>query len=105
MIGDIDKAHEAKISEAEGYGKEKEKFSTLETTAYTEAASLDEEKEQALHVRALLEGELDTTTKQENALEALTHTAVETTETPTENLGETAIQKSAETIETSSIGQ
>lgn len=58
MIVDIDAAHEEKINEAAGYGKEKEHFASLETNAYNEASALDEEKSQALHVRELLQKEL-----------------------------------------------
>lgn len=71
MIMDIDTAHASKITEAEGYGAEKNKFATLETDAYTAATKLDEEKAQALHVRELLEKELSTAETDEAALEAL----------------------------------
>ena len=90
MIADIDTAHESKISEAEGYGKEKEHFAELETHAYEEASALDEEKSQALHVRELLEKELGGKKKEEDLFdfpaplsteEAQVHTE-EQTDTP-----------------------
>lgn len=60
MIAELDTTHDAKIQEAEGYGKEKEHFASLEESAYDEAKDLDAEKSQALHVRELLEKELST---------------------------------------------
>lgn len=71
MITDLDNAHASKITEAEGYGAEKDKFATLETDTYAAATKLDEEKAQALHVRELLEKELSTAETDEAALEAL----------------------------------
>lgn len=74
MITDIDTAHASKITEAEGYGKEKDRYATLETDTYAAAKKLDEEKAQALHVRELLEKELSTAKQDEEALETLMST-------------------------------
>jgi hypothetical protein len=52
MITKIDTAHSAKLGEALGYKTEKEKYTTLEETAYADAQSLVEEKDQALTMRA-----------------------------------------------------
>jgi hypothetical protein len=57
MIANIDKKHDAKIAEAEGYGKEKDRYTLLEKTAYEEASSMDNEKAHAVHVREILENE------------------------------------------------
>lgn len=52
MITRIDTAHSAKLGEALGYKTEKEKYTTLEETAYADAQSLVEEKDRALTMRA-----------------------------------------------------
>lgn len=51
MIARIDTAHSAKLGEALGYKTEKEKYTTLEETAYADAQSLIEEKDRALAMR------------------------------------------------------
>lgn len=60
MIAKIDEKHETKIGEAEGYGKEKDRYTLLEKTAYEEASTMDDEKAHAIHMREILEKELDT---------------------------------------------
>ena len=58
MIANIDQKHEKKIIEAEGYKAEKKRFTKLEEIAYTEAETMDEEKDHALHMKELLLNEL-----------------------------------------------
>lgn len=60
MIAKIDEKHETKIGEAEGYGKEKDRYTLLEKAAYEEASTMDDEKAHAIHMREILEKELDT---------------------------------------------
>lgn len=71
MIANIDKKHDAKIVEAEGYGKEKDRYTLLEKTAYEEASSMDDEKAHAVHMREILENERHTDA-QESPEEAVT---------------------------------
>jgi hypothetical protein len=52
MITRIDTAHNSKLEEALGYKTEKEKYTTLEEQAYTDAEQYTEEKDHALAMRA-----------------------------------------------------
>lgn len=61
--------HDEKIAQAEGYGKEKEKFASLEANAYTQAHAIDEEKSHAIHMQKVFEKELRATDKKDEVTE------------------------------------
>lgn len=66
MMANIDKRHEAKIREAEGYKAEKLRFTELEKSAYSEASIMDRERDHALHMKKILEAELERDTANRN---------------------------------------
>ena len=69
MLSRMTGRHDEKIAEAEGYGKEKEKFASLETNAYAQAHTIDEEKSHAIHMQKVFEKELRATDKKDEVTE------------------------------------
>lgn len=59
MIVNIDKRHTAKEIEEESYRIEKLRFTELEKNAHTEKIIMDKERGHALHMRKILETELE----------------------------------------------
>ena len=69
MLSKMKGRHDEKIAQAEGYGKEKEKFASLEANAYTQAHAIDEEKSHAIHMQKVFEKELRATDKKDEVTE------------------------------------
>jgi hypothetical protein len=66
MLGNIDKRHTAKEVEEESYRIEKLRFTDLEKNAHTEKIIMDKEKDHVLHMRKILETELERDTANKN---------------------------------------
>jgi hypothetical protein len=66
MLGNIDKRHTAKEVEEESYRIEKLRFTDLEKNAHTEKIIMDKERDHALHMRKILETELERDTANKN---------------------------------------
>jgi hypothetical protein len=66
MLGNIDKRHTAKEIEEESYRIEKLRFTDLERNAHTEKIIMDKERDHALHMRNILETELERDTANRN---------------------------------------
>ncbi|GAB0174695.1 MAG: hypothetical protein HHAS10_05740 [Candidatus Altimarinota bacterium] len=60
MLETIDKRHNSKMTEAEGYRMEKMRFAELEKNAYAEAEIMDRERDHTLRMKTIFEKELDT---------------------------------------------
>lgn len=63
MIATIEKRHDAKVEETQWYEKEEARFAELKKEGYNAIDAIDAEKEHALHLRSLLEAELEPKTK------------------------------------------
>lgn len=59
MIVNIDARHNAKEIEEEGYKMEKLRFTELERSAHTEKIIMDKERDHAIHMKKILETELE----------------------------------------------
>lgn len=63
MIATIEKRHDAKVEETQWYEKEEARFADLKKEGYNAIDAIDAEKEHALHLRSLLEAELEPKTE------------------------------------------